>query len=155
VLRIVTGDAWLYRQLIMERLMLRRSMDPFCPLDVVIDSKVLFPLDLIEMITDLPRPESYDTEKARIYGLPALIRPAVVAEPGTDMSWLMDCSQMAVTVIRKNEPSALPGGEVGLLIRGMHDLPELSALYSLAPHLVFFDDPGLERLWNLDVLGLG
>lgn len=155
VLRIVTDNPWEFRESIVSRAAMRRKADPFCPVDVVIDSRREFPLDLLEMISELPEPECYDAEKARIYGVPSLIRVAVISQRNADRSWLEECSRLAVTVVRSKQASALPGGEIGLLLEGSYDLPTLSALYSQAPHLVFFRDFDLERLWNLDVLGLG
>ncbi len=155
VLRIVTEDPWNCRNEIMDRLALRRGRDPYCPLDVVIDSAAMFPLDLLDMIAGLGEPMCYERAKAEIYGVPGLLRLAVIAGPDADCSWLEECSRSAVTVVRSPGPAALPGGETGLLIQGIHDLAELSALYAGAPHLIFFTDPGLERLWNLDILGLG
>ncbi len=83
------------------------------------------------------------------------MRLAVIAGPDAGESWLEECSRAAVTVVRSKEPTALPGGETGLLMQGIQDLAELSALHASAPHLVFFSNPELERLWNLEVLGLG
>jgi len=155
LLRINTADAWANKESIMAKIRERRDRDPFCPLDVVIRSKKLFPLDLIEMIEDIDEPECYTTEKAKIYDLPGLIRLAVIASPEADPGWLAACSELTVTVVETDSPVSLPGGQTGLLISGIRDLSLVSALYSGAPHLVFFADEKLELLWNLDVLGLG
>jgi len=58
-------------------------------------------------------------------------------------------------VLSTSVPRALPGGRTGILIGGSWDLSELEGLYGAAPELVFFRDSQLERLWNLEVLGLG
>jgi hypothetical protein len=155
VLRVNTGDAWLYRDLIVNRVMQRRDTDPYCPLDVVIQSEELFPLDLIEMLSKLPEPECYTTQKSKLYAIPGLLRLAVIASPATDPVWLEECSELALTVVRSNSAVSLPGGRVGLLLQGSYDLSVLGALYTSAPHLVFFAQRELELLWNLDVLGLG
>ena len=155
VLRINTNDPWAHRESILNKIRERRNRDPYCPLDAVIRSKKLFPLDLLDMISDLPEPQCYTTEKAEIYGLPGLLRLAVIMPRTTDPCWLMECSELTVTVIESNTPACLPGGQIGLLLKGNHDLAQLSALYSQAPHLVFFAEKELEILWNLDVLGLG
>ncbi len=155
VLRIRTEDAWVHREAVMKRILLRRETDPYCPLDIVIESEEQFPLDLLDMINSLQEPDCYDREKSEIYNVPSLIRTAVIAKPSADPGWLQECSTLATTVIKSKNPVALPGGEVGLLLAGSFDLTTLSALYSQAPHLVFFTNPELEKLWNLDILGLG
>lgn len=155
VLRIVTGDPWGQREEIVNRVALRRARDPYCPLDVVIDSSTIFPLDLLDMLKDIEEPMCYETTRAKIYGVSPLLRLAVIAGPDAGENWLEECSRAAVTVVRSRGPTALPGGETGLLLQGIHDLGEMSALYSSAPHLVFFSNPELERVWNLEVLGLG
>ena len=155
VLRIKTSDPWAYRESILGKVRERREKDPYCPLDVVIQSENLFPLDLIDMLSDFREPECYTTEKAKIYQMPGLLRLAVIMPPATDSNWLMECSEMTLTVVRSHSTVSLPGGQVGLLLSGSHDLAQLSALYSQAPHLVFFAQKELEILWNLDVLGLG
>lgn len=155
VLRIRTEDAWQNREAIMKGILLRREQNPYCPLDIVLESANQFPLDLLDMIKAIPEPQCYDREKSNIYNVPSLVRPAVISVPTADPGWLQACSTLAVTVIKSNSAVGLPGGEVGLLLQGNHDLSTLSALYSQAPHLVFFSDPELEKLWNLDVLGLG
>jgi hypothetical protein len=155
VLRINTEDAWSNRDPIVDRVKARRETDPYCPLDVVLQSEQLFPLDLIEMLNELPEQECYTTEKAKLYGVPGLLRLSVIASPATDPVWLEECSKIALTVVIANSPVSLPGGEIGLLLQGSHDLSMLSALYTSAPHLVFFTQRELELLWNLDVLGLG
>ncbi len=155
VLRINTNDPWAYRKPILDKVRERRDKDPYCPLDVVIRSEKVFPLDLLDMISELPEPECYTSAKAEIYGLPGLLRLAVIMPRTTDPGWLVECSNLTVTVIESNTPVSLPGGQIGLLLKGNHDLAQLSALYSQAPHLVFFARKELEILWNLDVLGLG
>jgi len=155
VLRINTGDAWANRNLIVSRVKERRDTDPYCPLDIVIQSEELFPLDLIEMLNELPEQECYTTEKSKLYDVPGLLRLAVIASPAIDSVWLEECSELALTVIKANSAVSLPGGGTGLLLQGSYDLSALSALYTSAPHLVFFADRELESLWNLDVLGLG
>ncbi|PIE53628.1 hypothetical protein CSA37_00235 [Candidatus Fermentibacteria bacterium] len=155
VLRITTEDAWAHRVTIMKKIKERRDSDPFCPLDIIIESMREFPLNLLDMIKELPEPECYDREKAVIYNVPSLIRPGVIAPDDSDMEWLMECSSLAVTVTRSCHPIVPSGREIGLLLMGSHDLATLSAQYAEIAHLVFFDLPELERLWNLDVLGLG
>ncbi len=155
VLHIKTEDPWADRHSILSKVQSRREIDPYCPLDVVIKSDKCFPLDLIDMIRELPEPECYTREKAKIYQVPGLLRLAVVMPVATDQNWLRECSNLAITVVESNSPVSLPGGEVGLLLKGIYDLSRLSALYSEAPHLVFFAEEKLEILWTLDVLGLG
>ncbi|MCK5786568.1 MAG: radical SAM protein [Candidatus Sabulitectum sp.] len=155
VLRINTVDAWANREPILGKIKERRDKDPYCPLDVVIQSKKLFPLDLIDILKQLSEPECYTREKAKIYGVPGLLRIAVVMDPATDQNWLKECSEMITTVVISDSAVALPGGQVGLLLHGSYDLARLSALYSEALHLVFFAEKELELLWNLDVLELG
>lgn len=155
VLHIKALDPWKERESILSKVQARRATDPYCPLDVVIKSQKCFPLDLIDMILELPEPECYTREKAKIYKVPGLIRLAVVMPAATDPNWLLECSNLVVTVIESDSPVSLPGGEVGLLLNGNYDLTKLVALYSQAPHLVFFAEEKLEILWTLDVLELG
>lgn len=155
VLRIVSRDPWKHRSAILERLALRRETDPFCPLDLVLETSGGFPLDLLDHISSIPAPDCYDTAKADIYGLQPLLRTAVIAEEGVDAQWLLECSRLSVTVLSTPVPRALPGGRTGVLIGGSWDLSELEGLYRAAPELVFFRNGQLERLWNLEVLGLG
>jgi radical SAM superfamily enzyme YgiQ (UPF0313 family) len=155
VLRVNTQDAWLYRNSVLNKVRERREKDPYCPLDIVIQSHKLFPLDLIEMLNDIPDSVCYTRSKAELYGVPGLLRVAVITDKSIDRSWVEECSELALTVIRTREPVSLPGGRVGLLLQGVHDLSALSAMYSQAPHLVFFAEKELELLWNLEVLELG
>ena len=155
VLRVNTLDAWTHRESILSKVRERREKDPYCPLDVVIQSKKLFPLDLIDILKQLSEPECYTSEKAKLYRMPGLLRIAVIMDPATDQNWLRECSEMTTTVMISDSAVALPGGLVGLLLQGSYDLARLSALYSEAPHLVFFAEKELELFWNLDVLGLG
>ena len=155
VLRINTENPWEYREQILQKIRERRNADPYCPLDVVIRSENLFPLDLIDLLNDFSGPECYTTGKADIYKVPGLLRLAVIMPYSTDRYWLSECSEMTLTVLESESAVSLPGGLAGLLIKGHYDLSQLSAMYSEAPHLVFFADEKLELLWNLDVLGLG
>jgi len=155
VIRIVSEDPWAQRGAVMRRILHRRKTDPFCPLDVVLETKREFPLNLLEDIASIPEPECYDREKGRIYGVSSLLRTAVISERTVDPGWLDECSSLAVTVVKAKGMPALPGGRTGLLLKGDYDLSAASALYGLAPELVFFSNYNLERLWNLDVLGLG
>ncbi len=155
VLRISTHDAWANRNSIINKTRERREKDPYCPLDVVIQPEDVFPLDLIDMLRDIPEPVCYTSTKADMYQLPGLLRIAVVMPLSTNPDWLAECSGIALTVVRSDSAVSLPGGQVGLLLEGNYDLDSLSALYSEAPHLVFFARKELEILWNLDVLGLG
>ena len=155
VLRINTVDAWAHRNSILNKVRERREKDPYCPLDVVIQSDCIFPLDLIDMLLNINEPQCYTSARAKIYQLPGLLRIAVVMAASTNREWLTECSEIALTVVRSDSAVALPGGQVGLLLRGDHDLDSLSALYSQAPHLIFFARKDLEILWNLDVLDLG
>jgi len=154
VLRINTANAWKYRSQILNKIRERRENDPYCPLDIIINSEQQFPFDLFDLINQIGEPSCYTTQKAGIYGLPGLIRLAVIAPSELDQSWLTECSQYAVTVIQSAEPVTLPGGQIGLLLEGQFNLSELSSLYTQAPHLVFFVDQNLEKLWNLDILEL-
>lgn len=155
VLRINTEDAWKHRDKILDKITERREKDPYCPLDVVINSQRIFPLDLFDLINKIEEPQCYTTQKGIIYGFPGLIRLGVLAPPEADMSWLIESSQYAVTVIQSTKPVSLPGGQIGLLLKGTHNLAELTPLYTEAPHLIFFADENLEKIWNLDVLELG
>ncbi|MEA3265486.1 MAG: radical SAM protein [Candidatus Fermentibacteria bacterium] len=155
VLHIDTHDAWAHRNSILNKVMERREKDPYCPLDVVIQSDRIFPLDLIDMLMGIHEPQCYTKTRADIYQLPGLLRIAVVMAASTNPDWLKECSEIALTVVKSASAVALPGGQVGLLLEGNHDLDSLSALYSEAPHLIFFTSKELEILWNLEVLGLG
>lgn len=155
VLRIVTDDPWVHREAIVNKVKARRSSDPYCPLDVVIQSRKCFPLDLIDMLNELSEPECYTSRKAEIYQVPGLLRLAVIMPRTANPGWLSECSDLVVTVVETDTPVSLPGGRIGLLLKGIHDLSRLSALYSQAPHLVFFAEQELEILWSLEVLGLG
>lgn len=155
VLRVKTSDAWLHRGKILRKVNERRKLDPYCPLDLVLESKSLFPLDLIEQLLDIDSPDCYITEKAEIYNVPGFIRIAVIGEQETDRGWLNEAATLTTTVIESSTPVSLPGGQVGLLLKGNYDLSELNALYSEAPHLVFFARRELELLWNLEIIGLG
>jgi len=155
VLRINTADAWQYRDQIINKIRERRNKDPYCPLDIILNSERQFPFDLFDLISAIKEPSCYTTQKASIYDLPGLIRLAVIAPLELDQSWLTECSQYAVTVIQSIKPVTLPGGQIGLLLKGEFNLSELSSLYTQAPHLIFFADQNLEKLWNLDILELG
>ncbi len=155
VLRINTKDPWFHRQVILTKIKERRNQDPYCPLDIIIQSEKIFPLDLIEIIQEIEEPECYTKAKAEIYDSPGLVRLAVIMAESTNIQWLTECSELTTTTILSNSVTTLPGGNIGLLLKGTYDLSQLSALYSQAPHLIFFADPKLEELWNLDVLGLG
>ena len=155
VLRIVTDDPWAHREAIINKVKIRRDSDPYCPLDVVIQSRECFPLDLIDMLNELSEPECYTSRKSEIYQVPGLLRLAVIMPRTANPGWLSECSDLVVTVVEAETPVSLPGGGTGLLLKGIHDLSRLSALYSQAPHLVFFAEKELEILWSLEVLGLG
>ncbi len=119
------------------------------------ESKSVFPLDLIEQLLDFDSPDCYITEKAEIYNVPGLLRIAVIGEQKTDPGWLNESAALTTTVVKSSSAVSLPGGQIGLLLNGMYDLSKLNALYSEAPHLIFFARQELELLWNLDILGLG
>ena len=155
VLRIISRDPWAHRESVMRRILQRREMDPFCPLEVIIETEKEFPLDLLDHIEAIPEPRCYDREKASIYNVASLVRTAVVAEKTADPKWLAECSRTSVTVVRSETAISLPGGRIGILLEGKHDLAELWALYNHAPELVFFREFNLEKLWNLDILELG
>lgn len=155
VLRIRSRDPWSTRRAIMEKIIQRRRIDPYCPLEVTIETGREFPLDLLDDIVSLREPECYEREKSAVYGVDSLVRTAVIAGRNFDADWLAECSLNTVTVVRSSEAAALPGGRTGLLLEGRYDLPKLSALYGNAPELVFFRDFDLERLWNLEILELG
>ncbi len=155
VLRIVADDPWVHREAILNKVRIRRDCDPYCPLDVVIQSRECFPLDLIDMLNELSEPDCYTGRKSEIYQVPGLLRLAVIMPRTANPGWLSKCSDLVVTVVEAESPVSLPGGGTGLLLKGTHDLSRLSALYSQAPHLVFFAEQELEILWSLEVLGLG
>lgn len=155
VLHINTTDAWENRNAILMKVTQRRARDPYCPLDVVIRSTKQFPLDLVDMLSELCEPECYTTGKAEIYGIQGLLRLAVIASPDMDPDWISECSILALTVIESASPVMLPDHRTGLLLAGSHDLALISSMYSQVEHLIFFREQELEMLWNLDVLELG
>lgn len=155
VMRIECSDPWRYRSEIIRWVRRRLENDPFCPVDIILETSSKFPLDLLDMLGSLTGSDGYMGEKARIYSRAGQLRIAVTAPEETDPGWLSACSELSVTVVRSPGIRALPGGGTGLLLEGIHDLAALLPLYDMAPELVFFSECSMARLWNLEVLGTG
>ncbi len=159
VLRVTGGNLWANRRRILAAAAARFEKDPYCVLDVVLETEQPFPLDLISMLSETPRPPDYHDRTAAVLGRDGRLRTSVIARGSLDGEWLAACAGQTVTVVPL-PPGVSPGEEcfedgLGVLLEGFHDLAALSEKLADHRERVFFRELEMERLWCLDVLELG
>lgn len=159
VLRVTGGDLWAHRHRILSATAARFERDPYCVLDVVLETESPFPLDLISLLSEIRRPPDYNDRTAAILGRAGRLRTSVIARGCSDRKWLAACAGETVTVVPL-PPGVAPResffeDRLGVLLQGFHDLAALSGKLPNHREQVFFREMELERLWCLDVLELG
>jgi hypothetical protein len=159
VLRVTGGDVWSQRRRIVSAAAARFERDPYCVLDVVLETERPFPLDLISMLSEIPRPLDYHDRTAAILGRSGRLRTSVIVRGCADRGWLAACAGETVTVVPL-PPGVAPTessfeDRLGVLLQGFHDLAALSGSLPDYREQVFFRNIEMERLWCLDVLELG
>lgn len=160
VLRLNRGDSLTRCPELVEKWVTRRfRWDPYCVLDVVIETGETFPLENLRRISRIRPEEDYHGRAARVLGRPGRLRIGVVADADLNPEWLADCASEAVTVVPWRNPEHIPlellKRNIGLIFEGFPDVSRLAASFGGFKELVFFREPDLERLWCLDILELG
>ncbi len=157
--RLASEDLWARRSLVEAHVRRRRSADPFCVLDVVLEPLAPFPLDLLDTLRGLEERADYCSRVAEMHGIDGGIRPSILLRSldGFPPGWLREAAASCPLAVEAEDPRDVPDelleADVGVRLPPGHDLP---ALASRVPRTdrVYFRSALEDDLWTSSVLGL-
>lgn len=157
--RLASEDLWARRSLVEAHVRRRRSADPYCVLDVVLEPRAPFPLDLLDTIRALEERADYSSRVAAMHGTDGGIRPSILLRSmeGFPPGWLREAAASCPLAVDAGDPRDIPGelleADVGVRLPPGHDLPALSKRVPRADR-VYFRSALEDDLWTSSVLGL-
>ena len=153
-LMIKSSNLWEERSLLLEFVRTRLNADPFCVLDVILCPVMEFPLNLIDMVSDLDHPVDYSGRIAEVFGRQGNLRVSVLIEHPEYFSndWLASAAEISTVAVNADSPSKLKSelwyAGVSVRLPGNNwNLDELSAEV-LTLQQVFFTDRQMEETWS-------
>lgn len=158
-LRLASEDLWARRSLVEAHVRRRRAADPFCVLDVVLEPRAPFPLDLLDRVRALEERADYSSRVASMHGTDGSIRPSILLRSieGFPPGWLREAAASCPLAVDAGDPRDIPRelleADVGVRLPPGHDLPALSKRVPRTDR-VYFLSALEDDLWTSSVLGL-